>query len=136
MELSTQRRCPFFSRYVQLASSAAGRRYASTLVLGEAVGASLSNSTLSAITAAKKIGGPVTVLAPAGAAKAAAAVDGVSKVISVSDKAVDNGIAENVSKLVLQLQAANSASPRLQKRFAAASLTAAGSYTRRASTQL
>lgn len=114
---------------MQLASSVAGRRYASTLVLGEAVGANLSNSTLSAITAAKKIGGPVTVLAPAGAAKAAAAVDGVSKVISISDKAVDNGIAENVSKLVLQLQAANSASSCLLKRFAAATLTAGFSAT-------
>lgn len=99
----------FLSGSMQLASSAAGRRYASTLVLGEATGATLSNSTLSAITAAKKIGGPVTVLAPAAAAKAAASVEGVAKVISVSDKAVDTGIAENVSKLVLQLQAANSA---------------------------
>lgn len=84
------------------------RRHASTLVLAEAAEGKLSSSSLSAITAAKKLGGPVAVLAPSSAASDAAKVDGVTKVITVADKAVEHDVAENVTNLVLQLQSANS----------------------------
>ena len=69
-------------------------RSASVLVLAELSGGALSAGTLSAVTAAAQLG-PVTVLAPAGAASTAAAgLEGVARVISApADKALEYGIA-------------------------------------------
>lgn len=66
---------------------------------------------MAAITAAKKIGGDVTVLVAGkgveGAAKAAASVSGVSKVIALEDASLESCIAENLSKAILDIQAKN-----------------------------
>lgn len=80
------------------------------LVIAEHDHASLKPATLNTITAAKACGGDVHVLvagADAGeAAKAAAQVAGVAKVLVADGPALANDLAENVTAQVLALQSA------------------------------
>jgi len=82
-------------------------RYASTLVVAEHDGATLSQGTLACITAAKKIGGNITVLVTGSKAStvgaAAAQVSGPNKILTLSSPALDNGLAENIAKSVQKL---------------------------------
>ena len=74
------------------------------LVIAEHDHKSLKPATLNCVTAAVKIGGPVTVLVAGlnceAAAKAAASVAGVGDVLQADDAAYGNFLAENMGKLV------------------------------------
>src|SRR5580765_2799595 len=78
-----------------------------TLVIAEHDNAGVRPATLNVITAAKQLGGAVTVLiagsGAAGAAKAAAAIDGVAKVLHADADIFAHGLAENVAAQVLAL---------------------------------
>lgn len=98
-----------FARYTSsIARSAQLRRFQSTLVLAEHNNEALNPITANAVTAAKKLGGDVTILV-AGTkcgpvAEAAAKLDGVAKVL-VAESDVFNGLlAESVTPLVLATQ--------------------------------
>ena len=86
-------------------------RNASSLVLADHDNNVLNNVTLSVITAAKAIGGDVTVLvAGEGCDKVAnevAQVEGVSNVLLADDAAYGHGVAENLTELVLACQSEN-----------------------------
>lgn len=77
------------------------------LVYAEHDNKELKKATLSTITAASKIGGDITVLVAGagcdGVAQQAAQVAGVSKVICVSNPALEHQLAENVANLVVSL---------------------------------
>ena len=77
------------------------------LVYAEHDNASLKGATLNTVSAAKAIGGDVHVLVAGsncqGAAQAAAAIAGVSKVLVADNAAYANQLAENVSLLVAEL---------------------------------
>jgi electron transfer flavoprotein alpha subunit len=79
----------------------------SILVIAEHDNASLKGATLNTIAAAKAIGGDIDVLVAGtdcgAAANAAAATEGVSKVIKADDAAFANQLAENVALLVADL---------------------------------
>lgn len=94
------------------ALSASVHRNASTLVLAEHSDGLLSQATLSAVTAATQIGGPVTVLVCGSDTDAvssqAAAVEGVSSVLQAADACLDHGVAENATALLEAAQAAHS----------------------------
>eukprot|EP00499_Haloplacidia_sp_CaronLabIsolate_P004572 CAMPEP_0196782704 /NCGR_PEP_ID=MMETSP1104-20130614/11903_1 /TAXON_ID=33652 /ORGANISM="Cafeteria sp., Strain Caron Lab Isolate" /LENGTH=326 /DNA_ID=CAMNT_0042152947 /DNA_START=75 /DNA_END=1055 /DNA_ORIENTATION=- len=87
---------------------AAASRYGSSLVLADHAGGQLTPGTLSAITAASKIGGDITVLVAGSdsksAADAASKVAGVASVLHADDAAFDHGVAENLTNLVLKCQ--------------------------------
>ena len=80
-----------------------------TLVIAEHDNAGIRPATLNTITAAKQLGGAVHVLiagaGAAGAAKAAAAIDGVAKVLHADADIFAHGLAENVAAQVLALAA-------------------------------
>merc|ERR1719198_1298629 len=88
------------------------RRLASTLVVAEHAEGKLGDSTLSVVTAAKAVGGDVSVLVAGSGAKAvaeqAAKVDGVSAVLAADDAAYDHAVAENVTGLLQDVQGAKS----------------------------
>lgn len=77
------------------------------LLLAEHDGASVSDQTAKALTAAAKIGGDVHVLVAGsgaqGAADAAAKLSGVSKVLLADDAAYANNLAEPLADLVVSL---------------------------------
>jgi electron transfer flavoprotein alpha subunit len=77
------------------------------LVIAEHDNAGVRPATLNTITAAKQLGGAVTVLVAgsgsAGAASAAAAIDGVAKVLHADAEIFAHGLAENVAAQVLAL---------------------------------
>ena len=76
-------------------------------VLVVAEHAALRGSTLNTIGAASKIGGDVTVLVAGSGcravAEAAAAVEGVSRVLLADDPSLENPLAENLAALVLSV---------------------------------
>jgi electron transfer flavoprotein alpha subunit len=79
-----------------------------TLVWVEHDNASVKDATLSAVTAAGKLGEVTALVAGSGcdaAAQAAAKIAGVSKVLKADDAAFANGLAENVAPLIVQLMA-------------------------------
>lgn len=84
------------------------QRFQSTLVIAEHNDQALSPATQNTVTAAKKIGGDVTVLVAGAnsgpAADQASKIQGVSKVISASNAAFKGQTAESVTELVLALQ--------------------------------
>lgn len=94
------------------AASATTTRSASTLLLAEHDNSSLNPATLHAVTAAKAIGGDVTVLvAGSGSdavATAAAQVDGVDAVLHADHEAFSNAVAENVTGLIVAAHEAGS----------------------------
>jgi electron transfer flavoprotein alpha subunit len=79
----------------------------SILILAEHDNASLKAATLNTVTAAQKIGGDITVLVAGhncqGAATAAAAVTGVSKVLVADNAAYAHQLAENIAPLVAEI---------------------------------
>ncbi len=79
----------------------------SILVIAEHDNASINGTTLNTVTAAKAIGGDITVLVAgegcAAAGEAAAKIDGVSKVLVADNAAYGHQLAENVSLLVAEL---------------------------------
>ncbi len=79
----------------------------SILVIAEHDNASLNASTLSTLAAAAQIGGDVTVLVAGHNAGAvvteAQAASGVSKVLVADDAALADGLAENISALVVEI---------------------------------
>jgi electron transfer flavoprotein alpha subunit len=83
-----------------------------TLVLAEHNHKALKPATLSAITAAVKLGQPITVLVAgldaASAANEAASVQGVTEVLHADDAAYANFLAENVAALIAKLAPAYS----------------------------
>jgi electron transfer flavoprotein alpha subunit len=93
-------------------TSTSSSRYASTLILAEHDNVILSGATLNAVTAAKTIGGDITVLvAGSGSqavADAASKIDGVTSVLHADNEAYGNGIAENITNAVLAAQEASS----------------------------
>jgi len=84
-------------------------RSMSTLVYADHNGKAASESVKQLLTAAKKVGKPVTVLVAGkgvdGVAKEVAALEGVSKVIVADNDAYAHQVAENVSLLVSEVQA-------------------------------
>jgi electron transfer flavoprotein alpha subunit len=77
------------------------------LVIAEHDNAGVRPATLNTVTAAKQLGGVVTVLiagsGSSGAASAAAAIDGVAKVLHADADIFAHGLAENVAAQVLAL---------------------------------
>jgi electron transfer flavoprotein alpha subunit len=92
------------------ASWFASARSASTLVVAPHAAGKLDGSVASLATAAKAIGGDVHVLVAgknvAGVAAEAAAYPGVTKVLVAESGAYDNGLAENITRLVVERQSA------------------------------
>jgi electron transfer flavoprotein alpha subunit len=80
----------------------------SSLVLAEQKHGKLQPATLHAVTAAKQLGGPVTVLvAGKGIAEAASlvsTVEGVEKVLVADDASLEHGLAEPTAALLAQIQ--------------------------------
>ncbi|MCB1441270.1 MAG: electron transfer flavoprotein subunit alpha/FixB family protein, partial [Nitratireductor sp.] len=79
-----------------------------TLVWVEHDNASVKDATLSAVTAAGKLGEVTALVAGEGcdgAAQAAAQIAGVSKVLKADDAAYGHGLAENVAPLIAGLMA-------------------------------
>ncbi len=79
-----------------------------TLVWVEHDGSAIKDATYPAVTAAAKLGEVELLVAGAGVdavAKAAAAIDGVTKVLVADDAAYANNLAENVAPLVVELMA-------------------------------
>lgn len=91
--------------------AAASNRNASTLVVADHDNTALNAGTLSVITAAKQIGGDVTVLVAGEGCEAVAnevaQVEGVSNVLLADDPAYGHGVAENLTDLVLACQSEN-----------------------------
>ena len=83
----------------------------SVLVIAEHDNASIKPATLNAVTAATKIGGDIAVLVAgagcAAAAKSAAAVAGVKKVLVADASRYKDGLAENFAALVVSLAPAH-----------------------------
>jgi electron transfer flavoprotein alpha subunit len=84
---------------------------ASSLVLADHDNNVLNNVTLSVITAAKEIGGDVTVLVAGegcdNVANEVAQVEGVTSVLLADDPAYGHGVAENITELMFTCQTAN-----------------------------
>lgn len=98
-----------FARYTSsIARFAQFHRFQSTLVLAEHNNEALHPITSNAVTAAKKLGGDVTVLVAgtkvSSIAEAAAKLDGVSKVLVAEGDAFKGLLAESVTPLVLATQ--------------------------------
>eukprot|EP01104_Vermistella_antarctica_P018950 TRINITY_DN7211_c0_g1_i1.p1 TRINITY_DN7211_c0_g1~~TRINITY_DN7211_c0_g1_i1.p1 ORF type:complete len:347 (-),score=96.93 TRINITY_DN7211_c0_g1_i1:120-1160(-) len=84
-------------------------RCASSLVVAEHNGGVLNPATLSAVTAAGKVGGDVTVLvagdgSSAPVAQAAASIKGVAKVVHATSDALGHGLAEPLTDVVKEVQ--------------------------------
>jgi electron transfer flavoprotein alpha subunit len=83
-----------------------------TLVWVEHDNASVKDATLSAVTAAAKLGEVTALVAGSGcdaAAQAAAKIAGVAKVLKADDGAYANALAENVAPLIVSLMASHDA---------------------------
>jgi electron transfer flavoprotein alpha subunit len=80
----------------------------SSLVLAEQKHGKLQPATLHAVTAAKQLGGPVTVLVAgkgiADVASATSNVEGVEKVLVADDASLEHGLAEPIAALLAQMQ--------------------------------
>jgi len=76
----------------------------SILVIAEHDDQSLADATLSTVTAAKEIGGDITVLVAGSgcdsAAQVASQIEGVSKVLKADDASLSNAIAENYAPMI------------------------------------
>ena len=81
----------------------------SILIIAEHDNAALKPATLNVVTAAKAIGGDIAVLVAgagcAAAGSAAAAIEGVSKVLVADNAAYEHQLPENISALVAELAA-------------------------------
>uniref|UniRef100_A0A8D8RAT1 Electron transfer flavoprotein subunit alpha n=1 Tax=Cacopsylla melanoneura TaxID=428564 RepID=A0A8D8RAT1_9HEMI len=83
-------------------------RFESTIILGEHVDGKLCASTLSAITAAKKIGGDISVLVAGNkigdVAQQVAKISGVTKVLTVENDVLKGSLPENWAPLIVSAQ--------------------------------
>merc|ERR1712242_498047 len=86
------------------------QRAASSLVVGEHNAEGLNPSTLSAITAATKVGGDVSVLIASDATQAAAEAAGVNKVIVAEGAGLKGQLPEAIAPIIQAVQAQLSAS--------------------------
>jgi len=79
----------------------------SILILADHDDGQLAPATLNTVTAASQIGGDIHILvagdSSGGVAKSAAAIAGVSKVLTADDAALAHGIAENVAPLIASM---------------------------------
>ena len=79
----------------------------SILILADHDDGQLAPATLNTVTAASQIGGDIHILvagdSSGGVAKSAAAIAGVSKVLTADDAALAHGIAENVAPLIVSM---------------------------------
>ena len=79
----------------------------SILILADHDDGQLAPATLNTVTAAREIGGDIHILvagdASGNVASAAAAIDGVAKVLTANDDVLSHGIAENVAPLIQSL---------------------------------
>lgn len=93
-------------------------RAASTLLVADHSGETINKSTLNAVTAAKLLGGDITVLVAGSscesAANAAAQIDGVTAVLHADDECLGHQVAENITKVILAAQEAGSYTHILQ----------------------
>lgn len=84
----------------------------STLVVAQHENGAVDPSFLSLVTAAERLGGEVHALVAgkdcSAAATEAAAVSGVSRVLTAENDAFEGGIAENLSELILHIQESES----------------------------
>ncbi|KAH8911356.1 electron transfer flavoprotein alpha [Coniochaeta sp. PMI_546] len=82
------------------------QRLLSTLAVLEQNNGKLNTGSLSAITAAKKLGGPIHAFVAGGniksVAEEAAKVEGVEKIIAVDNSAYDRGLPENFAPLLVE----------------------------------
>ncbi|KAI9022830.1 hypothetical protein CLU79DRAFT_750971 [Phycomyces nitens] len=103
--IATQARPLFAQRFY---ATGAG---ASTLLLVEHKDGLIGGATLNALSAAAKLGGPVTALvagdAPEEVAKQVAKYAGVSKVLTATGAAYANGLPESFAPLLVEVQKAN-----------------------------
>ncbi|KAI1436170.1 electron transfer flavoprotein domain-containing protein [Xylaria sp. CBS 124048] len=87
-------------------SSCALQRLLSSLAILEQRDGQLNHGSLSAVTAAKKIGGPIHAFVAGSniqsAVEAAAKVQGVEKIIAVDNAAYDKGLPENLASLLVE----------------------------------
>jgi len=92
--------------YKPVASLSALARLLSSLAVLEHRDGKLNNGSLSAVTAAQKLGGTITAFVAGSNIKAvaeqAAKVAGVEKIISVDNGAYDKGLAENFAPLLVE----------------------------------
>lgn len=90
------------------ASAVQGLRSLSTLVLAEHKGGALQPNTLHTLTAARALGGPVTVLVAGHGigpvAEAAAKAEGVSGVLTADDPSLAHGLAEPAAALLAAVE--------------------------------
>ena len=89
--------------------SSSSNRSASTLVVGESNDdGTLNVCTLNAVTAAKTLGGPISLLVYGSnvteSAESGSKIDGVETVLHADDAAFDHGVAENVAQLLVDIQ--------------------------------
>ena len=77
----------------------------STLLLADHDGATITDATRKALTAARALGGPIHVLVagPVAAAESASKLDGIEKVLSVSDERYDHALAEPLAALIVSI---------------------------------
>lgn len=107
--LSTQRRpgSEVYTRLLQVASFSTSHE-GGQLVIAEHQASKLAAATLAAVQAASQLGGPVTLLVAGSdaqpVAQAAAAVQGVSKVLVAESDKLDYGAAESYAGLISALQ--------------------------------
>ena len=81
----------------------------SILVIAEIDGQKLGTATLNTVAAAKELGGDIDLLVAgkgiAEAANAGAKLDGIKKVLKADAAHLDNGLAENMAPLIVELAA-------------------------------
>mmetsp|Transcript_36156 Transcript_36156/g.45027 ORF Transcript_36156/g.45027 Transcript_36156/m.45027 type:complete len:337 (+) Transcript_36156:171-1181(+) len=93
-------------------ASAASARNASSLVVADVNNGQVDASILNTVTAAIKVGGPVSVLVAGGNAaelgESVSKIAGVDSVITVADEVYDHSVAENMTKLLEAVQGSKS----------------------------
>ncbi|KAB5535252.1 hypothetical protein GE09DRAFT_356255 [Coniochaeta sp. 2T2.1] len=104
--LTTVRRAVFGQARRGPTQASALQRLLSTLAVLEQNNGKLNTGSLSAITAAQKLGGPIHAFVAGGnikpVAEEAAKVEGVEKIIAVDNSAYDRGLPENYAPLLVE----------------------------------
>ncbi|MCJ1340746.1 Electron transfer flavoprotein alpha-subunit [Bachmanniomyces sp. S44760] len=97
---------PQARRLLPLQKSILRRRLLSTLAILEQREGQLNHASLSAVTAARKLGGTITGFVAGsnikGVAEEAAKVDGVEKILMVENASYDKGLPENYAPLLIE----------------------------------
>lgn len=91
----------------QLFKTLVQRRFGSTLALVEVNGTEISSASLSALTAAKQLGNPVTAVLLGSGSKSAASklnqISGLTKILFSEDSKLDHALPEYLSPVLTQL---------------------------------